>query len=113
MIFWRDATPDVMAELGAQLYSDAALLALVPEAGIDRAELVKLVAMTFTVSDRTAIKYVDDARSTYRHVINGKPVRCALLVSRERPRRGVYPMSPRGREVVWITRAVLPSAQAS
>lgn len=100
---WHDATPDVLAEMGATPYSDAALVGLVPEAGIDRAELVRKVADTFGLTERTAAKYVGDARRERRRNVNGTAQRYALLAETTRPRRDVYPDKPEGRAVVWLT----------
>ncbi|MGA2658099.1 MAG: AAA family ATPase [Verrucomicrobiota bacterium] len=100
---WRDATPDLLEQLGARPYSDAAFLALVPEAGIDRAELVRRVADTFSVTERTAGKFVADARRERRHNVNGHAERFAILEETTRPRREVYPDKPEGRAVVWLT----------
>lgn len=102
---WQDATPDILAELGATLYSDAALLALVPDAGIDRTELVRRVVDTFSVSEKTAAKYVTDARRECRRNVNGHSERFALLTEAARPRREVYPDKPEGRPVVWLTKS--------
>jgi hypothetical protein len=100
---WLDATPDLLEQLGARPYSDAALLALVPEAGIDRAELVRRVADTFSVTERTASKVVADARRERRHNLNGHAERFAILDETTKPRREVYPDKPAGRPVVWLT----------
>ena len=101
---WRGATPDILDELGAKRYSDAALLALVPDAGIDRAELVRRVADLFAVSERSAGKYVSDARRERRRNVNGSAQHIAILGETTRPRRDVYPDKPEGRAVVWLTK---------
>lgn len=102
---WREATKDVLEELGAQPYSDSALLALVPEAGIDRTVLIRSVADRFGVTERTAAKFVANARQERRRNLNGSTLRFALLDEIERPRRDVYPSRPSGRPVVWLTKA--------
>jgi hypothetical protein len=101
---WRDATPQLLEELGAKSYSDTALLALVPDEGIDRSELLRRAAETFSVTERTAAKFVGDARRECRRTLNGKSDRCKLLHETRRPRREVYPESPAGRPVVWLTK---------
>lgn len=109
VMLWRDATPDVLEELGAVPYSDSRMLELVPEAGIDYSDLVKLVAENFSLAKRTATNYVMDARRPRRHNVNGTVARYALLTEKTRPRRDVHPESPSGRDVVWLTRAEIPS----
>ena|GEM_PF-621469 len=104
---WHDATPQLLEELGAGRYSDAGFMALVPDAGIDRAELLRLAAETFSVTERTAAKFVKDARRACRRTVNGRPLRCKLLDEAQRPRREVYPESPSGRPVVWLTKAIV------
>lgn len=101
---WRDLTGQEAEELGVRQYSDSALLALVPPAGIDKRVLVEETASAFTLTPRTAVKYVNGALRQTRRMIDGKPVRCALLKAENRPRRDVYPESPAGREVIWLTR---------
>lgn len=101
---WRDATPDVLAELGATPYSDAAFLALVPDAGIDRTELVQRVSDTFSLSQTTALRYISDARRERRRSVNGQHQRVALLAETKRLRREVYPDRPEGRAVIWLTK---------
>jgi DnaB-like helicase N terminal domain/AAA domain len=101
---WRDATPAVLEEMGATQYSDAALLTLVPALGIDRAELIRRTADAFAVTERTAVKFVNDARRERRRNVNGRQERCAILKETERPRREVYPDKPAGRPVVWLTK---------
>jgi hypothetical protein len=91
---WRDAAGDVLAELGATPYTAAALCALVPEAGIDKAELARAVVEAFRLSERTAKSYVTDACRIRRHTVNGETFKCALFTARERPRREVYPDQP-------------------
>jgi hypothetical protein len=103
---WHDATADILADLGATPYSDAALVALVPDAGIDHAELVRRVADSFSVTERTAKKFVSDARRVRRRNVNGKPEGFALLDETTKPRRDIYPDKPQGRAVVWLTKAV-------
>jgi hypothetical protein len=110
--YWRDATPDILTELGARPYSDAAMLELVPVDGIDRTELIRRVAETFSVTERTSVKYVNDARRECRRMANGSPHRSALLAVKERPRSEVYPSQPRGRPVVWLTR-IKPVSETS
>ena len=102
---WRDVTPDILADLGATPYSDAALLALVPNGGIDRSELVRLASETFSTTERTAVKVVNDARRERRRNRNGTSERFALLDETNRPRKEVYPDKPMGREVIWLTRS--------
>lgn len=101
---WRDATADVLEELGSKPYTAAALQALVPTEGMDKAELVRSVEESFTVSNRTARQYVADACRIRKHVMDGNTVRCALLKQVERPRREVYPGSPGNRAVVWVNK---------
>jgi hypothetical protein len=62
------------------------------------------VAGAFTLTSRTAVKYVNAALRQSRRILDGKPVRCALLKAENRPRKDVYPESPAGRPVVWLTR---------
>lgn len=102
--FWRDATPDLMADLGARTYSDAALLELVPEAGLDKTELTARVMETFAVSDRTARDYIRDATRAKLRTLNCQRVKAAILRETSRPRREVYPECSKGRDVVWITK---------
>jgi hypothetical protein len=102
--YWRDATPDVLAELGAWPYTDAALLELVPAAGIDKAELSRLVVQTFTIAERTARRYVTDATRIKHRRVNGESQKIALLKETTRPRREVYPDAPQGRPVVWLNK---------
>jgi AAA domain len=102
---WRDATPELLEELGVTPYSVAALLALVPEAGIDRAELIRRGAETFSVTERTAAKYIDGGRREHHRMVNGQTKRCKLFHEMERPRRDVYPDKPSGKPVVWLTKS--------
>lgn len=100
---WRDATGETLAALGATRYTAAGLCALVPEAGIDKAELRDALVDKFTVSERTAANYLSDSCRVRRHNVNGQNMRCALLAETQRPRRDVYPDQPANRPVVWVT----------
>jgi hypothetical protein len=99
---WRDATASILADLGSRPYSAAALLELVPAEGMDKAVLGQLVRETFAVSERTAKNYLADCCRVRRHIVNGEPLRCALLSETHRPRREVYPDRPGNRSVVWL-----------
>jgi hypothetical protein len=99
---WRDATPEALEDMGATQYSAAALCRLVPEGGIDKAELVRLTVETFAVSDRTAKTYVADMSRVRRHTVGGTSVKAALVTETKRPRREVYPDQPANRPVVWL-----------
>lgn len=100
---WRDATPDVLADLGARPYSVRAFCELVPAGGIDKAELVRATSEAFRVSDRTAKNYVTDGCRKRRHNAGGQSVNCALFETKDRPRKEVYPTEPANRPVVWLT----------
>jgi hypothetical protein len=101
---WRDATREVLADLGAVPYSNTELLALVPDGGMDKAELLRQVAEKFSVTTRTAANYVAGAIRPCNRTVNGKRIRGCLLESQERLRREIYPDSPSGRPVVWLTK---------
>lgn len=100
---WHDATPDILESLGSKAYSVKAMVGLVPSAGIDKAELVRLVEETFSVSNRTARSYVADGCRNRKHQLNGKAARCALFAEKSVARREVYPDQPGNRPVVWLT----------
>jgi hypothetical protein len=106
-IYWRDADAETLSEQGAQQYSDAALLALVPDEGGDKKVLISDVESSFAVCSRTATQYVNDACRLRHRMVNGQQSRVALLIATERPRREVYPTEAKNRPVVWVRKVGL------
>jgi hypothetical protein len=113
--FWRDATPDILNDMGARPYSDAALVELIPPLGMDKAELVRLAVLEFSIGERTAKNYVSDLSRVRNRLVNGAKSKRALTKETERPRKDVYPDKPGNRPVVWLTRldTLKPGGSAS
>lgn len=101
--FWRDATPDILNDMGARPYSDAALVALIPLEGMDKAELVRQAVTEFSIGERTAKNYVADLSRVRTRLVNGTKFKCALVRETERDRKEVYPEKRGNRPVVWLT----------
>lgn len=102
--YWRLADDADLARVGAQHYTEDRLVALVPDGGIDKADLVKLAANQFKQTDRSVRSHVDDLAASKWRTVDGLRIKGARLKERERSRREVYPDTKGGRAVVWITR---------
>jgi hypothetical protein len=107
--YWRDATPDILNDMGAKPYSDAALVAMIPAGGMDKAELVRLAVLEFSIGERTAKNYVADLSRIRTRMINGTKSKCALVRETERDRKEVYPDKRGNRPVVWLTPIAPPN----
>jgi hypothetical protein len=102
--FWRLANDGDLEKSGRAKFSEAALVALIPDGGIDKAELVEKAEQVFALSKRTAGSHVKWLSKSTSRTVNGHKLRCALVEETKKPRRSVYPDGPAARAVVWLTR---------